>query len=50
MGHTTSQAYCITINSGVVIKTTSLPGWTAGLTGYSQTVVAMGGTGTLTFS
>jgi hypothetical protein len=47
---TTTQSYTITINSAVSVTTTSLSDWTVNQPGYSQTVSATGGTGTLTFS
>jgi glycosidase len=50
LGSSSSHSYGITINPVVTIATTSLPAWTAGLAGYSQSIAASGGTGTLTFS
>ncbi len=49
-GHTGSQTYSVTINPTVTISTTSLPSWTSGQAGYSQTILASGGTGTITLS
>jgi hypothetical protein len=50
VGATASQDYSVVVNSTVAITTTSLPNWTANLSGYSQTINAVGGTGTITFS
>jgi hypothetical protein len=49
-GNSATQAYTVTINPAVAIATTALPAWTAGVSGYNQTLNASGGTGTLTFS
>jgi cyclophilin family peptidyl-prolyl cis-trans isomerase len=49
-GHTGSQAYSVTINPAVTIGTTSLPSWTSGQAGYSQTILVSGGTGADTFT
>jgi hypothetical protein len=40
----------VTVNPAVTLTTTSLPNWTANLTGYNQTLAASGGTGSMTFS
>jgi Putative Ig domain len=50
VGASASQSYTVTINPAVTITTTTLPDWTANQSGYSQTISASGGTGTLTFS
>jgi hypothetical protein len=50
LGASSSQSYTLVINSPVIVTTTSLANWTAGLGGYRQTVSASGGTGAFTFS
>jgi hypothetical protein len=50
VGATGTQNYTVVINQAVSITTGSLPNWTAGKSGYSQTISATGGTGALTFS
>ena len=49
-GATATHNYSVTINSAVSITTAMLPQWTQGISGYSQTIAATGGTGTITFS
>jgi autotransporter-associated beta strand protein len=49
-GSSANQTYAMVINPAVTITTVSLANGTAGQAGYSQTVNALGGTGTLTFS
>jgi len=46
----TSANEPVTINPPLTITTTMLPNWTANLPGYSQTITATGGVGTITFS
>jgi hypothetical protein len=48
-GTSSTQSYTVVIQPAVAIVTTALPTWTAGLA-FSQTIVASGGTGTLTLS
>jgi Putative Ig domain len=50
IGASAGESYSVVINPAVVITTTTLPAWTNTLAGYNQTVVASGGTGSLTFS
>jgi uncharacterized repeat protein (TIGR03803 family) len=50
VGATASKLFSVTIALPVAISTTTLPNWTVNKPGYSQTVSAGGGTGTLTFS
>jgi len=50
LGTTNTQTYTVLISSAVSLTTTGLATWTAGLTGYSQTISATGGTGPLSFS
>jgi len=50
VGATGSQAFTVTINSAVVITTTTLPNSTVNQPGYSQTISATGGTGAKTFA
>ncbi len=50
LGATTSRSYTLTISPAIVITTASLPNWTTAHAGYLQTILASGGTGTLTFS
>ena len=50
VGASGTQSYTVTINPAVSISTTSLPSWTQSFAGYSQMIVASGGTGTLTFT
>jgi hypothetical protein len=50
VGATASQAYSVTINPALSVSPTSLLNWTANQTGYNQTIVASGGTGTDLFS
>lgn len=45
-----TRSYTVTINPSVSIATASLGNWTVNAVGYSQTVVAVGGTSPLTFS
>jgi uncharacterized repeat protein (TIGR03803 family) len=40
----------LSVNPAVQITTATLPGWTQGLAGYSQTITATGGTGSFVFS
>jgi autotransporter-associated beta strand protein len=49
-GARAGQPYTLTVNPAVQITTASLANGTAGQSGYSQTIHASGGTGTLTFS
>jgi len=48
-GNSASQDYTIQMNSGVAIATSNLANWTVDIAGYSQTLAANGGTGTITF-
>jgi hypothetical protein len=48
-GATGARAYTVVIN-GLVITPTSLPNWTAGKSGYLQTLVATGGTPAYTYA
>lgn len=50
VGAIASQAYLVVINPAVTINTATLADWTVNKSGYSQFVVANGGTGTKTFS
>jgi len=50
LGAIGSQIYTVTINPAITVSSPSLPTWTANLAGYSQTISASGGTGTLTYS
>jgi uncharacterized delta-60 repeat protein len=50
VGASASQGYTLTINPAVSVLTATLPSWTAGVSGYLQTISATGGTGSLTFS
>ena len=50
LGSSNSHMYTVTIHPAVAISTTSLPAWTAGLAGYNQSILASGGTGSLTFA
>jgi hypothetical protein len=51
VGATAAAAYKVVINAAVAIKTTTLVAWTAGLSGYSQTIAMTNtGTGVDTFS
>src|SRR5208282_5601820 len=50
VGATGSEPFTVTINSAVVITTTTLPAWTVSQPGYSQTISATGGTGAKTFA
>jgi large repetitive protein len=45
-----SQAYTVSVNPAITITTSTLPNWTVNHSGYSQTITATGGTGSLTFS
>jgi Putative Ig domain/GxGYxYP putative glycoside hydrolase C-terminal domain len=45
-----SQSFTLVINPPVSLAPATLPAWTAGVAGYSQTFNASGGTGSLTFS
>src|SRR5262249_78898 len=49
VGSAVTRQFTVTINVPVSITTTSLPDWTKDLTGYSQTVIAGGGSLPLTF-
>ena len=49
LGSTSTQSYMVVVNPAISITTTSLATWTDQLAGYSQTISASGGTGTLTF-
>ena len=49
-GATGSQAYTVVINPVLSISTTTLEDWTIDTAGYSQTVLAGGGTGADSFS
>ena len=50
VGGTGLQSYLITINPAVVINTATLANWTTNVSGYSQTVLANGGTGPFSYS
>jgi large repetitive protein len=50
LGSMASQSYAVIVNPPLAITTTTLPSWTTELAGYSQTIGATGGTGTLTFT
>jgi hypothetical protein len=50
VGATANQSFMVTINPAVAITTSSLAAWTVGVSGYSQSITATGGTGSLTFS
>jgi alpha-amylase len=50
LGSSDSHTYTVTINPAIAVSTKSLPAWTAGLPGYSQSIAASGGTGSLTFA
>ncbi len=50
VGSTVSKSFMVVISAPVSIATSNLANWTNGFAGYSQTVTATGGTGTLTFS
>jgi uncharacterized repeat protein (TIGR03803 family) len=45
-----TTSFTTTINQAISVSTAALEAWTAGLAGYSQSIVATGGTGSLTFS
>jgi hypothetical protein len=49
-GASASRSVTVLINPGVAIITIGLSAWTAGLSGYNQTIIATGGTGTITFN
>jgi autotransporter-associated beta strand protein len=49
-GGSGSKNYTLIINPSVTITTTTLPDGTVNLAGYSQTISASGGTGTITFA
>ena len=50
VGATGSKSFTVVINPAVAITTASLANWTVNQPGYSQTVSASGGTGTVTFT
>src|SRR5262249_35112524 len=50
VGASVQLLFSITINSAVSITTPSLANWTVNKSGYSQTILATGGTGARTFS
>ena len=49
-GATLTKPYSITINAAVAVTTSALPGGGLRVAGYSQTITATGGTGTLSFA
>jgi uncharacterized repeat protein (TIGR03803 family) len=49
-GSTGTQSYTVVIHPAVTITTTSLSPWTVNIAGYSQTISATGGMGSITFA
>jgi uncharacterized repeat protein (TIGR03803 family) len=49
-GSTDARDLSLTVNPAVMITTTALPAWTINQPGFSQTITAMGGTGSFTFA
>ena len=50
VGSTSTLQYTVKINAPIAITTATLPNWTANLAGYTTSIAATGGTGTLSFS
>ena len=50
VGATATQSYSLVINAAPSVTTTTLPSWTAGKSGYSQSLASSGGTGTITYA
>lgn len=50
VGASAAQAYTVVINPPVAITTLALASWTQDRPGYSQTIIATGGTGAKTFA
>jgi hypothetical protein len=50
VGVTASQTYTVTINPSIAITTGTLGNWTANQAGYTQTISATGGTGSIGYS